>query len=63
MGKANFKFTIQNEVSLKQMYICVRTQQGILTSTPVFDIDGKGTKSNSSQCEEIKQLLKLSEAI
>ena len=29
------------------MYICVRTEQGILTSTPVFDLANKGKNDSS----------------
>jgi hypothetical protein len=54
MGKAkvNFKFVMQ--AHLKQMQACVRTESGIMASSPVF------SQGNTSRgCEEITALGKL----
>lgn len=35
-GKARLNFYMQNEKYLKQMQVCVRTQQGVSKTSPVF---------------------------
>jgi hypothetical protein len=56
MGKAkiSFKFSLQSH--LKQMQACVRTEKGILTSSPVFNQNCNHTRT----CEEIEALKLLS---
>jgi len=39
VGLANVKFNYSLQAHQKQMQACVRTEEGILTSTPVFSGD------------------------
>lgn len=51
MGQAKLKLKFIMQSHQKQMQSCVRTEEGILTSTPVFfDAD------RAEKCEEIQAL-------
>ena len=50
-GKATFTFAFFLEKHLKQMQLCVRTERGILESSPVF-----GDKGRSKLPEELVEL-------
>lgn len=58
-GKAriSFKFSLQSH--LKQMQSCVRTEKGILTSSPVFNENANQARA----CEEIEALKQLNNSI
>lgn len=59
VGKSNFtiKFSIQKH--MKQMPVCVRTEQGILKSSPVFSRD----ESRAGGNKEINMLTEISAKI
>jgi hypothetical protein len=57
-GKAKFTFRFTLEKHLKQMQLCVRTEKGILESSPVF-----GDTSSSHVPEELVELERLSNEI
>lgn len=54
--KVKLKFSIQ--AHLKQMQTCVRTEEGILTSSPVFSEAG-----GKPECVEIEGLKKVKEEL
>ena len=56
-GLAHLKFNFQMQSHQKQMQSCVRTEEGILTSTPVF-INYAG-----QECEEIAAISKINTEI
>jgi hypothetical protein len=56
IGTTNIQFKFLLQAHQKQMQACVRTEDGILTSTPVFS---KDNSQKLRECEEIVALKKL----
>lgn len=54
--KISFKFILQSH--LKQMQACVRTENGILASSPVFN-----QTNEAKACQEIEALKSLNEDV
>ena len=54
-GKARLGFYMENEKYIKQMQVCVRTEEGVSKTSPVFGFDDYGEES----CKEVKELKKL----
>ena len=59
IGMASFKFNIRNQTYVKQMQVCVRTEEGIQKYSPVFQEKEK----SDSLCPELIEITNISEEI
>lgn len=48
VGQSDFKIRFLIQKHMKQMQVCVRTEQGILKSSPVFSRDDSKTAGNKN---------------